>query len=386
MPPNVAVEIELSDEERAQLEAWRRRRTSAQALAQRSRIVLAAAEGLKNTEIAERVGVSRNTAATWRVAVCRAPPRRADRRAAAGASANDHRRAGRRGDHQDAGEHARRTRRTGRRARWPPRSASRRRRCRGSGGRSACNPPPGDLQALQGPAVRREGPRRRRALSQPARARRRALRRREVPDPGARSHRADLADAPRRPRARHPRLPARRHLKPLRRAGPDHRQGHRRVALPPPRDRVQAVPADDRPRGPRPISPSTSCSTTAARTRPRRSATGCSRTLASSCTSPQPELLAEPRRALVRRAHQQATQTRHPPLRPRSQHRHPRLDQHLERQPPPLRLDQDRRADPRLDPPATANESTTHDTRAACAASRRRRGSPRAGSPCPGAS
>jgi transposase len=66
MPPNVAVEIELSDQERAKLEAWTRRRTSAQALAQRSRIVLAAAEGLNNTEIAERLGISRNMAATWR--------------------------------------------------------------------------------------------------------------------------------------------------------------------------------------------------------------------------------------------------------------------------------------------------------------------------------
>jgi transposase len=66
MPPNVAVAIDLSDEERAQLEAWTRRRTSAQALAQRSRIVLAAADGLKNTEIAERLGISRNMAATWR--------------------------------------------------------------------------------------------------------------------------------------------------------------------------------------------------------------------------------------------------------------------------------------------------------------------------------
>src|SRR5215208_6903508 len=66
MPPNVAVGIELSDEERVQLEAWTRRRTSAQALAQRSRIVLLAAEGFKNTEIAERLVVSRTTAAIWR--------------------------------------------------------------------------------------------------------------------------------------------------------------------------------------------------------------------------------------------------------------------------------------------------------------------------------
>jgi transposase len=66
MPPNVAVAIELSDDERAQLRAWTRRRTSAQALAQRSRIVLLAAEGLTNTEIADRLGISRNMALTWR--------------------------------------------------------------------------------------------------------------------------------------------------------------------------------------------------------------------------------------------------------------------------------------------------------------------------------
>jgi len=66
MPHPVAVAIELCDEERAQLEVWTRRRTSAQALAQRSRIVLLAFEGLKNTEIADRLGISRATAAIWR--------------------------------------------------------------------------------------------------------------------------------------------------------------------------------------------------------------------------------------------------------------------------------------------------------------------------------
>jgi transposase len=66
MPPNVAVAIELTPDERAQLEAWTRRRTSAQALAQRARVVLLAAEGLKNTEIGERLAIKRSTAATWR--------------------------------------------------------------------------------------------------------------------------------------------------------------------------------------------------------------------------------------------------------------------------------------------------------------------------------
>ncbi len=66
MPNPQAVELVLTDEERAQLEAWARRRTSAQALAQRSRIVLAAAEGLPNTEIARRLGIHRSVATRWR--------------------------------------------------------------------------------------------------------------------------------------------------------------------------------------------------------------------------------------------------------------------------------------------------------------------------------
>jgi transposase len=66
MPTPTAVEIVLSAEERAQLESWERRRTSAQALAERSRIVLAAAEGLKNTEIAQRLGIGREMVTKWR--------------------------------------------------------------------------------------------------------------------------------------------------------------------------------------------------------------------------------------------------------------------------------------------------------------------------------
>ncbi len=60
------VQIELSEQERAQLEAWARRYTSAQALALRSRVVLLAAAGLNNTEIAERLGVHRPMVRKWR--------------------------------------------------------------------------------------------------------------------------------------------------------------------------------------------------------------------------------------------------------------------------------------------------------------------------------
>ena len=66
MPFPFAVPIELTAEERAQLEAWERRRTSAQALALRSRIVLAAAEGLNNTEIARDFGIAVSSVRKWR--------------------------------------------------------------------------------------------------------------------------------------------------------------------------------------------------------------------------------------------------------------------------------------------------------------------------------
>ncbi len=66
MPNPVAVRIELDAAEREQLESWARRRSSAQALALRSRIVLRAAEGLTNTELAEELGVSHTTVRKWR--------------------------------------------------------------------------------------------------------------------------------------------------------------------------------------------------------------------------------------------------------------------------------------------------------------------------------
>jgi transposase len=66
MPIPTAVAIELTDDERAVLESWTRRRTSAQALALRARIVLAAARGSSNGEIAEELGITRPTVTKWR--------------------------------------------------------------------------------------------------------------------------------------------------------------------------------------------------------------------------------------------------------------------------------------------------------------------------------
>jgi transposase len=66
MPIPVPVAIELTDAERAQLQSWAGRRTSAQALALRSRIVLLAEEGLNNTHIAARLGIDVSSARKWR--------------------------------------------------------------------------------------------------------------------------------------------------------------------------------------------------------------------------------------------------------------------------------------------------------------------------------
>lgn len=62
----VAVAIELSDFERDELEGLTRRHKTAQSLARRARIVLAAANGLENQMIAARLGVNVNTVGTWR--------------------------------------------------------------------------------------------------------------------------------------------------------------------------------------------------------------------------------------------------------------------------------------------------------------------------------
>src|SRR3954452_7980921 len=250
MPSPFAVPIELTAAERAQLEAWERRRTSAQALALRSRIVLAAAEGPSNSEIARDLGIAVSSVRKWRN---RFAEHRLD-------GLTDEPRPGQPRKITDAKveEVIVKTLETTPKdaTHWSTRSMA----AEVGLNQTAVHriwkafglqPHRSDLEAVQGPAVHREGPRRRRPVLEPARARGRAVCRGEEPDPSAGSHGADPADAPGRARARAPRLQAPGHLEPLRRPRPRHRQSHRPLAQPPSRDRVQALPPNARPRGPR---------------------------------------------------------------------------------------------------------------------------------------
>ena len=66
MPSPKLEPVVLTDEEGQVLEGWARRRKTAQALALRSRIVLAFADGHSVTEVAAELGISRVTAGKWR--------------------------------------------------------------------------------------------------------------------------------------------------------------------------------------------------------------------------------------------------------------------------------------------------------------------------------
>jgi transposase len=59
-------QIKLSEAEREQLQAWARRRKTAQALALRSRIVLACAAGVANQDVANELDCTPQTVSKWR--------------------------------------------------------------------------------------------------------------------------------------------------------------------------------------------------------------------------------------------------------------------------------------------------------------------------------
>ena len=150
---------------------------------------------------------------------------------------------------------------------------------------------------------------------------------------------ADPADAARAARARHPRLQTPRHLQPLRRAGSQHRQGDRTLHS---RHRAiefkqflqtldREVPAD------LDVHVILDNSSTHKTPAIRKWLTAHPRFVLH--FTPTQLVVAQPRRALVRRADQQEAQARRTPLRPRTQRRHPGMDEDLERRPKALRVD-----------------------------------------------
>ena len=66
MPDPRLAPLVLSEDERHTLENWAKRRSTAQGLALRARIVLACARGGSNLAVAARLGVNRSTVSTWR--------------------------------------------------------------------------------------------------------------------------------------------------------------------------------------------------------------------------------------------------------------------------------------------------------------------------------
>ena len=66
MPARPAPALALRDGDRERLLSWSRSTSIRSGLAQRARIVLLAADGVSNTEIAHRVGVARQTVIDWR--------------------------------------------------------------------------------------------------------------------------------------------------------------------------------------------------------------------------------------------------------------------------------------------------------------------------------
>lgn len=67
MPPGRPIPpLTLTDDERETLERWARRPTTAQALAQRARVVLGCAAGKTNTVLARELRLTNQTVGKWR--------------------------------------------------------------------------------------------------------------------------------------------------------------------------------------------------------------------------------------------------------------------------------------------------------------------------------
>ena len=243
MPSNVAVGIELSDEERAQLEAWTRRPIECAGARAALAGCAACGRGPEEHQIAERLGAPRqhgddvarpgllstDSTGCWmsrgRGVRARSPTSRSRRSSCARWRARP------------------RTRRTGRRVRWPARLGSPSQPCCGSGRRLGCNHTartPGKLskdpqfieKVRDVVGLDLNPPERAVVLCVDEKSQIQALDRTAPILPM-------LPGTPQRATHDYKRAGT---SQPLRRVRPHDRQGDRAPALTPPRGRVQAVP------------------------------------------------------------------------------------------------------------------------------------------------
>src|SRR3972149_1860976 len=66
VPMRIAPKVAVTDEQRETLERWSRGRTTPARLVRRAKMVMRAAEGKQNIEIADELGVERTVVARWR--------------------------------------------------------------------------------------------------------------------------------------------------------------------------------------------------------------------------------------------------------------------------------------------------------------------------------
>src|SRR6202047_249647 len=188
--------VSLANDEREALERWARRPKSAQALAQRARIILECASDRPNTTVAQGLGVTPQTVGKWRqrflerrLAGLLDEPRPGAPRQVGDAQIE---RVVRMTLERARGRHALEHARDGQALRLEPEHGEPH-----LAGLCAAAASSRGLQAFQRPAVHRESARYRRALPPSARPCAGVVRRREEPDPGTRSQSAAVADAPR---------------------------------------------------------------------------------------------------------------------------------------------------------------------------------------------
>ena len=337
-----------TSEERETLERWARRPKSSQALALRCRIVLAAAEGRSSTEIAAELGLYRFDGRPVAGPVREARAGWVARRAAAGQAAHDQRRGRGAGDREDArGAAGQRDALVdavdGGRDRDEPDARS-----AGSGGRSGSSrtrprrsssrPDPQFIDKVSDiVGLYLNPPEAAVVLCVDEKSQIQALDR-SAPV---------LPLMPGVPARADPRLHPQRHHQPLRRPRRRLGAGARRDDAAASRRGVPPLPQPDRRLGagaPR-------------RARRARQLLDPQDPVDPALAGPPSalhapfhadlQLLAEPRRALVRRTDDEVDQAKRPPLRPRPGRLDPHLDHQLERRPEAIRLAQERRRDPR---------------------------------------